>query len=260
MFSIIVLNSTRIVLNSSAAETQPRPNTDQKADTCTMNVEVYVKEQLADGTNEILNFSKHPELDHLKWGFSDTINQLPYANPPYTIQFTHPTQAKYTNFVNELSFVAFPNQSQIYASEENTDITITYQDALYDIVQQEIKTCSLHGSDEWLCSSDNVSDLRTISDIPVKCGMNLSIGWIVEKSDGKIAASSSSRQFSQTKPIQDTISTDINMDGATTVLDLSSLISTFGSHDPQSDINKDGNVNGQDYVLMLEVISNQKIN
>ena len=232
-----------------------------EAEACSMQVEVYVKEQLADGIQVPLDFQKHPELDPLKWGFSDTINQLPYSDPPHIISFTHPTQARYTNFVNELSFVPFPKQSQIYGSEEDTNLTLTYQDTFFDIIQQEIKTCSLHGQTDWLCSSSNTSNVKTISGIPVKCGIDLSIGWIIAKADptGK-SGGRTPHQFSQTKPIKDVISTDINKDGTTSTLDLSVLMSTYGSHDPQSDVNKDGKVNGQDYVLMLEVLTSSPVN
>lgn len=226
-----------------------------------MQVEVFVKEQLDDGTRTLLDFKKHSQLDPLKWGFSDIINQLPYSNPPYVISFTHPTQAKYTNFVNELSFVAFPKQSQIYRSEEDTSITLTYQDEYFDIVQQEIETCSLIGGTEWLCSSDNRNNVETISGIPVKCGINLSIGWIVEKTNsGSESGTKISQQFSKTKQVEDLISTDINKDDTTNILDLSILMSTYGSHDPQADVNKDGTVNGQDYVLMLETLKSQVVN
>jgi hypothetical protein len=260
VFSVIILNSTRITLQSEAQESASNTPTQAEEPACSMQVEVFIKEQLVDGSRVLLDFKKHPELDPLKWGFSDTINQLPYSNPPYVISFTHPTQAKYTNFVNELSFVAFPKQSQIYGSEEDTDISITYQDAYFDVVQQEIEMCSLEGTTDWLCSSDNVGDVETISGIPVKCGMNLSIGWIVAKTQSNTAGAKISQQFSQTKKVNTVISTDINKDGITSLLDLTTLISAYGSNDPQSDINEDGTVNGQDYVLMLEVLTGELVN
>lgn len=266
ILSVIVLNSSLAgtrseaseraqVETSSAEELAPQDEPSE----CGMNVDVYVQEELPDGTVEPLDFVQHPELDRLKWGFSDSINMPPYSDPAYVISFTHPTQAKYTNFMGELTFATFPKQSQIYQSEQDVKITLAYQNDMYDILQREIKKCSVHGDDTWLCASHDEANVETFSGIPVRCGMDLSFGWIVKKTTAASKPKkNTSNEFFQTKQADDFISTDLNGDGSTSTLDLSMIISAYGSHDPQSDVNKDGSVNGLDYSLLIDTLR-QKI-
>ncbi len=253
------MHSTRVTLRSSAQELQQETATEDTSSTlsqeCGMNIDIYVQEQISSGLVVPLDFTRHSELDPLKWGFSDSINQLPYSDPAMVIPFTHPTQARYTNFVQELTFVPFPKQSQIYSSEQNVDLTLTYQDSLFDILQREIKRCSVHDDAGWLCKPDNNQNLETFTGIPVKCSMDLSLGWIVAKKGAAPQVRKNINiEFAQTKPAEDFVSTDISGDGQTSVVDMSILISAYGSHDPQSDINKDGYVNGLDYTLLIDAL------
>lgn len=266
VLSIVVLSSTLMGTQSDASESeiQESPISESvdaqpEATECGMNVDIYVQEQMPDGTVQPLDFTDHPELDPLKWGFSDSINMPPYSEPASVISFTHPSQAKYTNFVGELSFAPFPKQSQIYQSEQDVKIMLAYESDRYEVLQREVKKCSIHGDQKWLCASREDAHVETFSGVPVRCGMDLSLGWIVRKAaNTSNGPKNTSVEFSRTKPVDDFISTDLNGDGSTSTLDVSMLISAYGSHDPQSDVNKDGIVNGLDYSLLIDALR-QKI-
>ena len=134
-------------------------------------------------------------------------------------------------------------------------MTLAYQESNFDILQREIKRCSVHDNSAWICKPDSSQDLQTFTGIPVRCGLDLSLGWIVAKK-GTVpqAKKNVSVQFAQTRPADEFISTDISGDGQTSVIDMSILISAYGGHDPQSDINKDGSVNGLDYTLLVDAL------
>lgn len=223
----------------------------EQEETCALRANVYINELTEDGSEIPLVFSTSG-TNPLLWGFADTINLPPYTES--IIPFNAPDRASYSIDNTVSSFSISPAVHQVYPSDQTISVTTMIDDVNYDIIRRDIKTCSASGNDIWLCGRQSAdTDLHTITDIQLRCDMDLAFGWVVQRRNEPATPIA---QLSDTNPIQ-FLTSDLNGDGVVSAIDLTIVIDSYGKTDPIADVNKDGKINVIDYQLIADSIRHQ---
>lgn len=218
---------------------------------CPIDLRIYVHEIDKDGQEVPLSIESNADIDVLSWSIVD--GQNPVSQPLY---FNQLPRVEYTHTSDSLTFTSLPLAEDIYQKGDITFLSLNYQSDLFNIVKQEIATCTSPNNPA-LCSTLSTTDdslpttsLDTINGIKLDCNMRLEAGWVVQRRPSGIDQSVQSAAPSTTE-------CDLNDDGACNTFDLFIVLDSYGKEatDLPGDLNGDSRVNALDYTLMTSKIS-----
>ncbi len=219
---------------------------------CPINLTLYVHEINKNGEEVPLTIESNLDIDVLQWSITDGQNLI--SQPLY---FNQIPRMEYILRSDTLTFASSPLTQDIYQKGDETFLTLNYQNELFNIVKQEIATCSSPNKPE-LCSTLGSNEdaafpttaLDTINGITLDCNMQLEAGWVVQRRPSDINQSSQSAAPSTTE-------CDLNNDGTCNTFDLFIVLDNYGKNglDLPGDVNGDNKVNALDYTLMTSRIS-----
>jgi hypothetical protein len=246
--------TTFAVLVGTSLSTRAQRVASSPSRICSMNISAYVKEINADGEEVILDFAQHPELNQTAWGIYD--KRRSNSQP---IQFNQGSLAQYQVFTTDRSFLAFPEDNEIYNAGEKSFATLSYENTRYELTRKEVKVCQKEDSTNWLCTdsttknkeSENTDQgIETISNLYIDCGVKLEFGWVVKPIE---------QGFSDHTSKAINKAADINHDFAYNTLDLLAVINGYSEHGEnlKADVNQDKVINALDYTLVVEAIESQ---
>ena len=248
---------SKLTQSSSATERNAEVTSNTySAALCPLNTSIYVDEITQDGSEVPFDFSQHKDTDVKEWGFADEIHLL--TDPKSRIPFNQDSKALYKSTSGELSFINVAGPEDVYPEEKQTYLQLIYDKNAYEIMRKEVKECSRHGSDEWLCLGETTpgtqgDELDTHYGIKLKCNMDLSVGWVIK------AKNKPTTDLATSKPVIG-LECDINLDNVCNSIDLFDVIEAYGTTGQYSpaDINRDFRVDARDYSVVMAYLTESK--